>query len=270
MAKYSVGRSDQNTITVDDQTVSRQHAELETKRGGKFILRDLGSTYGTKILRDGDWIDVIEVEVTADTDVVLGEYQTTVGALAEQAKGAKAQPAAAAPAAAAAPVAAQGAAAAGAAGGGGPKKDRTTMWILIGGGILLLVVVIAAVLILVLEDDGQQSAVGRSSSKSSSSSSSGSGPGARFRDAMVADCVRRGQYNRSQCQCAARVIVGNLSAEELRFMNRMVRARTDAAERAKIMQEFGQQRAVQISLKFAGVMKKVETECGFTLRRQRQ
>ena len=43
----------------------------------------------------------------------------------------------------------------------------------------------------------------------------------------------------------------------------IVRARNDQAERAKIMKEFGQQKAIQISLKFAGVMKKVSAECGF-------
>lgn len=62
----NIGRSDSVSIRVDQDSVSRQHAKLET-RDGKTILTDLGSTNGTFVndafceqeqLRDGDLIRV--------------------------------------------------------------------------------------------------------------------------------------------------------------------------------------------------------------------
>lgn len=58
-----VGRLAENTIVFDDPNVSRKHAEI-VAAGGGWIVRDLGSTNGTKVngativseraLRDGD------------------------------------------------------------------------------------------------------------------------------------------------------------------------------------------------------------------------
>jgi len=58
----SVGRSSDNDIAIDDRRVSRHHAEL-AQTGGRWNLRDLGSTNGTALngriikqspLHDGD------------------------------------------------------------------------------------------------------------------------------------------------------------------------------------------------------------------------
>lgn len=268
MAKYTIGRSEQNTVTLDDQTVSRGHAELETKRGGKFMLRDLGSTYGTKILRDGNWIDVIEVEVTADTEVVLGEHQTTVAALVAQAKGSAAKaapaPAAAAPAAPAGAAAAAPATPAVAKSGGG--MDKTTKWILIGGGAVLVIVIVAAVLFVVLTGDDRSSS---SSGSSSSSSSGSSSSGGSFERRIMAECEARGKYNATQCRCLARTMVGALSEEELRILDRIGKAGKSAEDRSKVIQEIGRAKVTQIGLKMIGVMKDVQAKCGINMRDRR-
>ncbi len=60
--QVSIGRSDDNTIPLTLGNVSRRHAEV-VRKGGIFILRDLGSTNGTwlkeqkvgeVVLQDGD------------------------------------------------------------------------------------------------------------------------------------------------------------------------------------------------------------------------
>lgn len=81
MRRYSIGRATTNDIVLDDMTVSRSHAELEELGRGRFILRDQESTYGTKILRDGEWVEIIEVEVATDTLIRFGELETTLAEL---------------------------------------------------------------------------------------------------------------------------------------------------------------------------------------------
>ena len=58
----SIGRTDANMLMLDHPKVSRNHAEVQ-RRGGIFVLRDLGSTNGTwygeeridqLVLQDGD------------------------------------------------------------------------------------------------------------------------------------------------------------------------------------------------------------------------
>jgi hypothetical protein len=50
----SIGRSEENTVVIEDPNVSRQHALVE-KRDGRFTLRDLESTNGTFV--DGSRIE---------------------------------------------------------------------------------------------------------------------------------------------------------------------------------------------------------------------
>jgi pSer/pThr/pTyr-binding forkhead associated (FHA) protein/predicted Ser/Thr protein kinase len=60
--QVTIGRDPTNTIVINDASVSRQHAQIERGKTG-FILRDLGSTYGTYVaemrvkdvvIKDGD------------------------------------------------------------------------------------------------------------------------------------------------------------------------------------------------------------------------
>lgn len=167
MPKFSIGRSSGSDITVDEYTVSRTHAELETGRDGRVTLRDLGSSYGTTVNRDGEWVTVGEtaMDVAPDAAVRLGKHETSIGALTALAIGntpdedptvkppavdpkpADAAPAASPKPASPKPASPKPAVAAATASGSGNNSNK---WILIGGGVLLACVVVAAVLIIAL------------------------------------------------------------------------------------------------------------------------
>lgn len=81
MRRYRIGRADTNDIVLADSTVSREHAELEELGGGRFRIKDLGSTYGIAIWQGQDWATVTEIEIRHDTQLRVGEFQTTVADL---------------------------------------------------------------------------------------------------------------------------------------------------------------------------------------------
>jgi len=76
-SRLSVGRTDENTIQIDDPSVSTHHAEL-TVSGGEYRLKDLGSTNGTRLngaplegekaIAPGDRIRFGKVEAIYETD----------------------------------------------------------------------------------------------------------------------------------------------------------------------------------------------------------
>ena len=45
----TLGRSDENSIVVDDESISGTHAELTLNDDGDYVVTDLGSTNGVKI-----------------------------------------------------------------------------------------------------------------------------------------------------------------------------------------------------------------------------
>src|ERR1700741_1117637 len=74
----SIGRASDNTIVVEDSSVSAPHAQLE-KSGDSYRLKDLGSTNGTRVngipakdtvLRFDDRIRFGGVEARFESDVV--------------------------------------------------------------------------------------------------------------------------------------------------------------------------------------------------------
>lgn len=89
----TVGRSDQNDLTLPDQHVSRRHASLRTQ-DGYVILEDLGSTSGTRVngrpvrdpvtLRDGDVIDFAGVRARFDDTVGVADETVVDRALPTQ------------------------------------------------------------------------------------------------------------------------------------------------------------------------------------------
>jgi predicted component of type VI protein secretion system len=81
MRSYRIGRADTNDIVLADSTVSREHAELAEVGGGRFRIKDLGSTFGLAIWHEQDWQKVTECELRHDTQLRIGEYQTTVAEL---------------------------------------------------------------------------------------------------------------------------------------------------------------------------------------------
>jgi pSer/pThr/pTyr-binding forkhead associated (FHA) protein len=62
-----IGRSRACDLVLRHETVSRRHAELR-REDGRWLLRDLGSTNGT---RDGGW-RVSETEIDAGSELHLG------------------------------------------------------------------------------------------------------------------------------------------------------------------------------------------------------
>ena len=48
-AHITLGRSDENAIVVDDESISGKHAELVLDDAGNYVVSDLGSTNGVKI-----------------------------------------------------------------------------------------------------------------------------------------------------------------------------------------------------------------------------
>ncbi len=81
MKTYSIGRGDENDVTIRDHSVSRNHAELRVDDEGQFQLIDLNSTNGT-FVRDGEeWVQVYQAYVAEDERIMFGSTATTVTAL---------------------------------------------------------------------------------------------------------------------------------------------------------------------------------------------
>lgn len=175
MARYSIGRSRENDIVLSDTTVSRQHAEIEDLGGGRFIVRDVGSSRGTLVQRGGNWEDVTETEITADQPILLGELETNVGALLQEAGIAVSAPAAGADASVASAASATPSSAAQASSGGG--LSPAAKWTLIGGGIFFVVAVVTAVVLVLVLGDGKGGGLAGGSGGGTGGTSTGTGGG---------------------------------------------------------------------------------------------
>jgi predicted component of type VI protein secretion system len=81
MRRYRIGRAETNDIVLDEPSVSREHAELTKHDRGAFLLRDLGSTYGTSARQGADWHLVTAENVDYDTPLRIGEFETSVARL---------------------------------------------------------------------------------------------------------------------------------------------------------------------------------------------
>lgn len=72
-----VGKEGHQAITISDPTVSRRHCQITRLDSNLFMLEDLGSTNGTT----ASGLPVVRTRVAADTPLMLGHFQTTVGDL---------------------------------------------------------------------------------------------------------------------------------------------------------------------------------------------
>ena len=81
MKTYLIGRSPDCDIVLADATISRRHAELVEGADGRFFLTDRQSAAGTWSRRSGDWAQLRQAFVTADEQLMLGRYVTSVKAL---------------------------------------------------------------------------------------------------------------------------------------------------------------------------------------------
>ena len=64
-----------------EPSVSREHAELIKVNRGVFLLKDLGSSYGTSARQGSDWHLVTAENVNYGTPIRIGEFETTVADL---------------------------------------------------------------------------------------------------------------------------------------------------------------------------------------------
>jgi hypothetical protein len=182
MRRYRIGRAETNDVVLAEATVSREHAELTELGGGRFSIKDLGSTYGTSIRRGQDWDKIGEAELQQDTPLRLGEYQTTVAGLLRDTDRTMVRATTPAPSAPPSPPkarapqsapAANSTPAAGSAASAGsaapprpatpalpwrnlPPEKRTLMWLLVGLGAFLLVALITLVVVLAVGGGGDQ------------------------------------------------------------------------------------------------------------------
>jgi hypothetical protein len=71
-SNITIGRAPSSTVIIDDPKVSRSHAEITPLGNGSVVIRDLGSTNGTKVngkkitslqIDDGDVVDIGTVEI---------------------------------------------------------------------------------------------------------------------------------------------------------------------------------------------------------------
>ncbi len=85
MRRFTIGRSRQNDIVVEDASVSRRHAELRELGAGRYKLVDLGSTHGTHVDRGGLWEKLSVAEVTRGNRVRFGNYTRSVDSLLDSA-----------------------------------------------------------------------------------------------------------------------------------------------------------------------------------------
>lgn len=77
MAVYKIGRSPKSDIVMSEGSISRDHAELSDTDDGRYSIIDVGSTYGTYILREGEWRKIKQAVIGPDEPVMLGKHRTT-------------------------------------------------------------------------------------------------------------------------------------------------------------------------------------------------
>jgi class 3 adenylate cyclase len=77
MALYKIGRSPKSDIVLSDGSVSREHAELSETADGRFSIIDTNSTYGTFIMREGEWRKIKQAVIGPDEPLMLGKHKTT-------------------------------------------------------------------------------------------------------------------------------------------------------------------------------------------------
>ncbi len=77
MGVYKIGRSPKSDIVLTDGSVSREHAELTDTSDGRYSIVDVGSTYGTFIIREGEWRKIKQAVIAPDERVKLGKHETT-------------------------------------------------------------------------------------------------------------------------------------------------------------------------------------------------
>ena len=277
MTRYSIGRSRENDIVLTDTTISRQHAEIEDLGGGRFVLRDVGSSRGTLAQQGGEWQDVTETEVSADQPIVLGEFETSITALLKDAgiaapSTATADKSAASGAASEGARASAGTNASGAQAASGAGLSPGAKWSLIGGGIFLVVAIVTAVVLVLVLGDGKGGGLaggGTGGPKigtgggTGGGGSGGGGSGGGSNDAanarFVRACANSGNANQTQCRCMAGVARKKLSPSEFELFTLTLEARRDSSKRTELQSRA--QELVALSKKLRTLARDVQQQC---------
>lgn len=69
-----IGRQGQQSVSIDDMSVSKRHLSATPMPDGRWSIEDLGSTNGTYV----NGLPVVTAIVDADTPLMLGSLQTTL------------------------------------------------------------------------------------------------------------------------------------------------------------------------------------------------
>lgn len=72
-----IGRQGTQPSIIDDLSVSKRHLSATPTADGRWSIEDLGSTNGTYV----NGLPIVTAIVDADTPIMLGSLQTTIGAL---------------------------------------------------------------------------------------------------------------------------------------------------------------------------------------------
>ncbi len=79
---FSIGRKPDNDVMLNEESVSRHHAELTLSSNGKsYYLADCASSRGTHVSRQGRWEAVQQGFVTHEEMLRFGEYKISLADL---------------------------------------------------------------------------------------------------------------------------------------------------------------------------------------------
>lgn len=78
---YRIGRGSGVDIQLDDDSVSRVHAELIATQSGAYYLTDCVSSGGSYVAHNGEWKRIRQEFIDPTDAILLGRYQTTAPAL---------------------------------------------------------------------------------------------------------------------------------------------------------------------------------------------
>ena len=78
---YRIGRGSGVDIQINDDSVSRVHAELIATQSGSYYLTDCVSSGGSYVARSGEWRRIRQEFISPTDAILLGHYQTTAPAL---------------------------------------------------------------------------------------------------------------------------------------------------------------------------------------------
>jgi pSer/pThr/pTyr-binding forkhead associated (FHA) protein len=73
-----IGRGQGCDLVLSHASVSRRHAELTIEPDGAILIRDLNSTGGTFVLRNGKEIPVTRTQLKRSDGLRLGDYEISV------------------------------------------------------------------------------------------------------------------------------------------------------------------------------------------------